>query len=336
MLEKETLTIKNDIGSKLSFSDFGACLKSWVVKTKDNKEIDIVLGYQNQNLYETNPLYLGSTVGRYANRIANAEFELNEKKILLDQNDGPNHLHGGRKGLSTKLWNFSKISDDKISFSINMHTLDDNYPGSVKIIVTYTINKQNELNIHYNAFSDEDTILNLTHHSYFNLNGTSEGDILDHKIKINSSMITEINSDLISTGKFLDVTNSPFDFRDFTRIGKNINSKHNQIVHAKGYDHNFVFDNKSLIHDNKMVELIGNRSSIKLYVKTDLPGMQFYTGNFLDSTYTGRNNFKLKKNLGLCLEPQYFPDSPNHSHFPSPLLKKGHEYNHNIIYGLST
>ena len=334
MQERENLTIKNNLGSKLSFSDFGACLKSWIVKTKDNKEVDIVLGYHDQKFYKTNPLYLGSTVGRYANRIANGKFELNEKKILLDQNDGLNHLHGGKKGVSTRLWNFLKISDEKIRFSIRMHTVDDDYPGSIKIIVTYTINDQNELIIHYKAHSNEDTILNLTHHSYFNLNGVSSDNILNHKIKINSNMITEVNSDLIPTGKLIDVTNSPFDFREFTRIGKNIKSKNNQITYAKGYDHNFVFDNKSL-SNNKMVELIGNKSMIKLYVKTDLPGIQFYTGNFLDGSYTGKNNFKLKKNLGLCLEPQYFPDSPNHLHFPSPILKKNHKYDHTIIYGVS-
>ena len=335
METKENLTIQNDNGSILSFSEYGACLKSWIVNTKDNKKLDIVLGYHDDELYQTNPLYLGSTVGRYANRIANGIFQLNGKDIKLNQNDGMNHLHGGEKGLSTRLWNFSKISNDKIIFSIFSSALDGNYPGSLEIIVTYVINDKNELSIHYSATTDEDTILNLTHHSYFNLNGTFDDDILDHEIKIKSNTITEINSDLIPTGKFLNVRNTPFDFRDFTKIGKNINAKHNQISYARGYDHNFTFNNESQNGKTKVVELIGNKSKIKLYVKTDLPGIQFYTGNFLDCSYVGKNNLMLKKNLGLCLEPQYFPDSPNHSHFPSPLLKKGNEYNHKIIYGLS-
>lgn len=335
MKTKENLTIHNSNGSILSFSEYGACLKSWIVRTRKNKKIDIVLGYHDDELYQTNPLYLGSTVGRYANRIANGIFQLNGKDIRLNQNDGMNHLHGGEKGLSTRLWNFSKISSDKIIFSMHSPNLDGGYPGSIEIIVTYTINEDNELSIHYAASTDEDTILNFTNHSYFNLNGTFDDDILDHEIKIKSNTITEINSDLIPTGKFLDVRNSPFDFKEFTKIGKNINAKHNQIRYAKGFDHNFIFNKESLNLKTKVVELIGNKSKIKLYVKTDLPGIQFYTGNFLDGRFVGKNNLILKKNLGLCLEPQYFPDSPNHSHFPSPVLKKGNKYNHNIIYGLS-
>ena len=180
-----------------------------------------------------------------------------------------------------------------------------------------------------------DTIINLTQHSYFNLNGNTGEDILNHKIKINSNQITEIDHQLIPTGKFLDVKGTPLDLRKFTRIGKMINQNFQQINFAKGYDHNFVLNMNKANNIKKVAELIGDKTDIKLCVMTDLPGLQFYSGNFLDSSYPGKYGYKLKKNSGLCLEPQYFPDSPNHPHFPSTVLKKEDLYEHNIIYSLS-
>ena len=335
MRNPKSLKISNESGSTLTFTNFGASLKSWVIKLNDKTIVDIVLGYKNEINYKTNPLYLGSIAGRYANRISNGRFNLNNINVNLTQNDNGNHLHGGHKGFSSKHWDIVDHRTNTLILSLESRDQDENYPGNLKTTVSYTINDLNELKVEFHAFSDMDTIINLTQHSYFNLNGNIGGDILDHKIKINSNQITEIDNQLIPTGKFLDVKDTPLDLRNFTRIGKMINQNFQQINFAKGYDHNFVLSNNKAKNIKKVAELIGDKTKIKMCVKTDLPGLQFYSGNFLDGSYEGKNGFKLTRNSGLCLEPQYFPDSPNHTHFPSTILKKGDVYAHNIIYGLS-
>ena len=335
MRNPKSLKIANESGSTLTFTNFGASLKSWVIKLNDKTIVDIVLGYKNEINYKTNPLYLGSIAGRYANRISNGRVNLNNINVNLTQNDNGNHLHGGHKGFSSKHWDIVDHKTNTLILSLESKDQDENYPGTLKTTVSYTINDLNELKVEFHAFSDMDTIINLTQHSYFNLNGNIGGDILDHKIKINSNQITEIDNQLIPTGKFLDVKDTPLDLRNFTRIGKMINQNFQQINFAKGYDHNFVLSNNKAKNIKKVAELIGDKTKIKMCVKTDLPGLQFYSGNFLDGSYEGKNGFKLTRNSGLCLEPQYFPDSPNHTHFPSTILKKGDVYAHNIIYGLS-
>ena len=335
MRNPKSLKIVNESGSTLTFTNFGASLKSWVIELDDKTIIDIVLGYKSEINYRTNRLYLGSIVGRYANRISNVRFNLNNINVNLTQNDNGNHLHGGHKGFSSKHWDVVDHKTNTLILSLESRDQDENYPGTLKTTVSYTINDLNELEVAFYAFSDMDTIINLTQHSYFNLNGNIGGDILDHKIKINSSQITEIDDQLIPTGKFLDVKDTPLDLRKFTRIGKMINQNFQQINFAKGYDHNFVLSSNKNKEIKKVAELIGDKTKIKMYVKTDLPGLQFYSGNFLDGSYEGKNGFKLTRNSGLCLEPQYFPDSPNHTHFPSTILKKGDVFAHNIIYGLS-
>ena len=331
----KTLKILNKKGSILTFNSYGASLKSWNFELKDNNTVDIVLGYGDEINYKSNPLYLGCIAGRYANRIANGQFLLNGKLVKLTQNDNGNHLHGGQKGFSSKLWDVVEHKTNTLILSLESRDQDENYPGTLKTTVSYTINDLNELKVGFHAYSDMDTIINLTQHSYFNLNGNTGEDILNHKIKIDSNQITEIDHQLIPTGKFLDVKGTPLDLRKFTRIGKMINQNYQQINFAKGYDHNFVLSSNKTKEIKKVAELIGDKTKIKMCVKTDLPGLQFYSGNFLDGSYEGKNGFKLIRNSGLCLEPQYFPDSPNNSHFPPTILKKGDVYAHNIIYGLS-
>lgn len=335
MRSPKSLKISNKVGSILTFTNYGASLKSWLVKLGDRTSIDIVLGYEDENNYTNNTLYLGSIAGRYANRIANGSFYLDGAKVCLAQNDNGNHLHGGYNGFSYKPWDVIEHTSNTLIFSLKSKDQDENYPGTLKTEVSYRINDLNELQIGFHAFSDKDTIINLTQHSYFNLNGNVGDDILDHKIKIFSDQITEIDKHLIPTGKFLDVKDTPLDFRKFTRIGKMIDQNFQQLNFAGGYDHNFVLNKNKAKKIKKVAELIGNKTEIKLCVMTDLPGLQFYSGNFLDGSYLGKYGFKLKKNSGLCLEPQYFPDSPNHPHFPSTVLKKEDLYEHNIIYSLS-
>ena len=335
MSTPKTLKIFNKKGSILTFNSYGASLNSWNFELEDNNRVDIVLGYGDKINYESNPLYLGCIAGRYANRIANGQFLLNGKLVKLTQNDNGNHLHGGQKGFSSKPWDVVEHKTNTLILSLESRDQDENYPGTLNTTVSYTINDLNELKVGFHAYSDMDTIINLTQHSYFNLNGNTGEHILNHKIKINSNQITEIDHQLIPTGKFLDVKGTPLDLRKFTRIGKMINQNFQQMNFAKGYDHNFVLNNNKANNIKKVAELIGDKTKIKMCVKTDLPGLQFYSGNFLDGSYEGKNGFKLIRNSGLCLEPQYFPDSPNNSHFPPTILKKGDVYAHNIIYGLS-
>ena len=280
----KTLKIFNKKGSILTFNSYGASLKSWNFELKDNNRVDIVLGFRDEINYESNPLYLGCIAGRYANRIANGQFLLNGKLVKLTQNDNGNHLHGGQKGFSSKLWDVVEHKTNTLILSLESRDQDENYPGTLKTTVSYTINDLNELKVGFHAYSDMDTIINLTQHSYFNLNGNTGEDILNHKIKINSNQITEIDHQLIPTGKFLDVKGTPLDLRKFTRIGKMINQNYQQINFAKGYDHNFVLNMNKANNIKKVAELIGDKTKIKMCVKTDLPGLQFYSGNFLDGS----------------------------------------------------
>lgn len=330
------LVIKNKVGSRLSFTNVGACLKTWHIHTKKNKKIDIVLGYKNESLYLSNPLYLGSTVGRFANRIKNGIFNLNGNTITLPQNENNHHLHGGYKGFSSKVWDILDHSSNKIIFALHSLDLEENYPSSLNTRVSYKITDNNELIINFNAEAEDDTVLNLTHHSYFNLNGVNGGNILNHKLKIFSDSITEIDPDLIPTGKFLDVSDTSLDFRHSIMIGKRINSNFYQMNHSNGYDHNYVINNYGNKKLKIAAELRSDQTGLMMHVKTDLPGIQFYSGNFLDGSYIGKGDNRLKKHSGLCLEPQYFPDSPNHAHFPSTILKKRSKYDHKIIYGISS
>ena len=335
MKYQKEIKIKNNKGSRLLFTNYGACLKSWIIKLKDNTFLDVVLGYNNNKHYELNPLYLGSIVGRFANRINKGVFYLNGQKIKLPQNNMSNHLHGGFKGFSTRIWDITEYSSNKVVFTLHSSHLDENYPGAIETIITYKLNDKDELNINLKASAEKDTILNLTHHSYFNLNGDSGSNILDHELKINADNITEINSELIPTGELLEVSDTPLDFKKSIKIGKRINSDYDQIKYADGYDHNYVINNYDLKSLREAATLKSNNTGVEMTVKTDLPGIQFYSGNFLDGNFKGKNNKRLKKHFGLCLEPQYFPDSPNHPHFPSTIIKQGKEYNHNIRYCLS-
>ena len=329
------LKLFNNTGSTLYFTEWGASLKRWFILDKNEEQINIVLGYENDDLYKTNPLYLGATAGRYANRIKNGLFLIGNKSYQLETNNNGHHLHGGFKGFSRQKWSIENQSNAQITFSLVSPDGDQGYPGKINVQTTYELNDQNELNINYKAISDTDTTINMTHHSYFNLHGQDKDSILDHLLSINADSITEVDTDLIPTGKTLPVNNTPLDFRKPTKIGERINENFHQLRYAGGYDHNFIIqpDNKGVM--KLASELVSKRSGLRMTVRTDLPGMQFYSGNFLDGKYNGVSGNPLYKHAGLCLEPQYFPDSPNNEHFPPTIIKKGREYKHKIIYKVS-
>jgi aldose 1-epimerase len=284
-----------------------------------------VLGFETLDDYVTNPRYFGALIGRHANRIALGKFSLNGVEYQLEQNNGVNHLHGGFKGFDKRVWNARR---DSTGLQLEYVSKDgeEKYPGTVTAVVSYRLS-DNELRIDYGATTDTDTIVNLTNHSYFNLKG--EGTILDHELLLNADSFTPVSKDLIPTGEIKAVEGTPMDFRQGKRIGAEI------IDITGGYDHNFVLNNNdgSLRSAGRLYEKSTGRI---LEILTTQPGMQFYSGNFLDGSFVGKNGFVYHKYTGLCLEPQHFPDAPNHPNFPSTVLRAGQEYKQSTVFKFST
>lgn len=315
-------TLENSNGMKAVVSDFGAVLISLFVPDKTGNMLDVVWGYDSVAGYEDNGVYLGSTIGRNANRIGKSKYKLNGKEYTLEQNDGQNNLHGGFDGYNTRMWQV-KLDDEGncITFSLDSKDMDQGFPGNAKVSVTYTLGDDNSLSIKYEAVADKDTIFNMTNHSYFNLDGAKSDTVLNHKVLINADSFTEADAESIPTGKIIDVTDTPMDFRQYRVIGKDIDADYEQLKFGAGYDHNWVL-NKT---DGAVAKMHSDDSKITMEVYTDMPGMQLYTGNFLASE-VGKNNKKYARRSAACFETQFFPDAINHDNFKSPVFKAGEKY----------
>lgn len=312
---------------------YGGIVVSLKAPDKSGKAADIVLGYDNLDGYLSgNKAYFGAIIGRYANRIAKGKFTLDGKSYQVPTNDGPNSLHGGTRGFDKVVWKAKEIPDG-VELSHVSPDNDMGYPGKLTATVRYTL-KGNTLRIEYTATTDKDTIVNLTNHSYFDLHGQGQGDILDHQLKLNASHYTPVDATLIPTGDIASVAGTPFDFRKMTRIGERINQQDEQLKRAKGYDDNWVLDNGGKFAE--AAEVYEPTSGRVVQVWTDQPGIQFYSGNFLDGTIKGTGGSVYKYRSGLALETQHFPDSPNHKNFPSAELKPGHTYHTVTEYRFST
>lgn len=336
--EISIFTLKNKNGMKVEICNYGAAVVSIFVPDKNGKIEDVVLGYDSAQGYEKCSSYFGVIVGRYGNRIGKGKFTLDGKEYQLDVNDGENHLHGGKHGFNKKKWNAEPIQTDSTQ-SLKLSLVDNDgamgYPGNVKIDVTYTLNEKNELIIEYSGETDKTTILNPTHHSYFNLSGDLTKTILDHQLMLKADYLTPVDKGLITTGELTKVENTPFDFRTLTPIGKNINADVQQIKFGLGYDHNWVINS----WDNtvkKIGELYEPVSGRLMEIYTDQPGIQFYSGNFLNGSVRGKNGITYNYRTGLCLEAQHYPDSPNKPSFPSVTVKHGGQYKQKTIYKFST
>lgn len=331
-------TLENRNGVIAKICDYGAALVSLIVPDSHGNMENVILGLNDVSEYELElEAYLGSIVGRCANRIAKGKFRLDDMEYTLECNDGANHLHGGKNGFNRHLWSVEDASDqvnDSIKLTIISQENDGGYPGTIKLSVTYTLTDQNELLIEYSGTSNAKTILNPTNHAYFNLTGDPANEIINHQLKLNADFYTPIFSDSITTGEILTVNNTPFDFTDLKTIGKEINSDHQQIQFGNGYDHNWVINsyNGKTRLAAEVYEPISGRV---LEVLTDQPGIQFYSANFLDGSIVGKGNIPYNKRCAFCLEAQYFPDSPNKKHFPSPVLNAGQKYKQNTIYRFS-
>ncbi len=308
---------------KARIMNYGARLVSLDVPDRSGNIADVVLGYDSLTPYTTDSkTYFGAVVGRYANRIANGAFALNGKRYLLPRNDDSNSLHGGTQGFDKRVWAAHAI-EHGVELKLVSENGDQGYPGTLTTRVRYTLN-QSTLRIEYFASTDEDTVLNLTNHTYFNLAGEGHGTVLEHFLRMPAEYYTPINAHLIPTGQLASVIGTPFNFLKSTAIGDHISEDNEQLHMAKGYDENFVLpesNDKDGLHEAACIS--EPKSGRVLVVRTTQPGVQFYSGNFLDGTSLGKQGHVYGKHSGLCLETQHFPDSPNHSGFPTTELKSG-------------
>ena len=321
-------TMKNNNGTKIQITNYGGIITSIKVKDKNGNFIDIALGFDTLDNY-FNALYFGAVIGRYGNRIARAEFELNGKIYKLFANNGKNHLHGGKKGFDKVIWDYD-TSDNTLKLSYLSPDGEEGYPGNLNVNVIYSLTENNELKINYEANTDKDTILNLTNHSYFNLNGEGSEDILNHKLTLNADYFIPTDSESIPTGELKSVTGTPFDFTGSTTIGERIEDKNEQLIFAGGYDQNFIINQS--INDLKLAGKVeSDKSGMKMDVYTTEPGVQFYTGNYLNGSLKGKSG-NYERRSGFCLETQHYPDSPHFPGFPTTVLKKGDVFRSETVY----
>jgi aldose 1-epimerase len=330
-------TLTNSYGIEVRAMTYGGILVSLRVPDKNGKREDVVLGFDNLEGYLDNKPHFGGIIGRYANRIANAKFTLDGAEYRLARNDGPNSLHGGVKGFDAVLWEaapFQNKTGAGVVLTYISKDGEEGYPGNLNTQVTYTLTNNNELIIAYEATTDKATPLNFTQHSYFNLAGEGNGDILGHELTLHADDFTPVDKYLIPTGEVRSVKGTPLDFTRPATIGIHINDEYEQLVLAHGYDQNFVVNGKA--GELRLAARVHERISGRvLEVYTTEPGIQFYSGNFLDGTIVGKHGHAYKKREGFALETQHFPDSPNHPQFPSTILRPGQTFHSRTIYRFS-
>jgi aldose 1-epimerase len=335
----EMATLKNARGVEIQAINYGAIITSLKVPDRSGKVADVVLGFDRPEQYwaDPPPPYFGAIVGRYGNRIAKGQFAIGGKTYKLATNNGPNHLHGGNRGFDKVYWEMStkdSAQGSSVVFTRTSPDGEEGYPGNLRATITYTLTDKNELIVDYRATTDKATPVNLTQHSYFNLAGEGSGDILGHELTINADRYTPVDDTLIPTGKLAPVQGTPFDFRTATAIGARINNDDAQLKAGKGYDHNWVLNGTG----NALrvaARLTDPKSGRSMEIQTAEPGLQFYSGNFLDGTIKGKGGHVYAHRTGLCLETQHFPDSPNQPSFPTTILQPGKVYTTRTIMTFS-
>ena len=330
--------LTNSHGVEVDAMNYGGIIVSIRVPDRKGELADIVLGHETLEGYIPNPPYLGAIVGRYANRIANGTFTLDGKTYTLPKNDGPNTLHGGVDRTFNKVvWDGEPLKGKTgVAFSYLSKDGEEGFPGNLKVKVTYTLTDGNALLVDYEATTDKATPINLSQHSYFNLKGEGNGDILDHEIMINADRFTPVDKNLIPTGELRPVKGTPFDFTKPEKIGARIDDNYEQLVLGHGYDHNFVLNSKPEQNGEVLAARAYDPSSGRaLEVWTTQPAVQFYTGNFLDGSVTGKKGHVYKRRYAFCLETQHYPDSPNHPAFPTTILKPGETFHSKTVFKFS-
>ena len=320
--------LSTDAGMDLAITNYGAAVVELCVPDRDGNRADVVLGFDSLSGYLAHSEYFGAIIGRYANRIAGGRFVLNNNEYKLNRNEGDNHLHGGIKGFDKALWQCEHARGHRhLALKLTYFSRDseEGYPGNLLVNVIYTLTNENVFRIEYTATTDQPTVVNLSHHSYFNLAGDGSGDILDHELMINADLFTPVNRSLIPTGEVKNVRDTALDFTRMTRIGKRIDNDEDELARGRGYDHNWLLNRRGgeLVLAAKVHEPKFGRT---MELHTTEPGLQFYSGNMIGEPVMGKAGHVYGPRYGLCLEPQHFPDSPNQPQFPSTVLKPGDQY----------
>ncbi len=328
--EAQLFTLANANGMEVQITNYGGIVTSIRVPDNEGELENVVLGFDDLEKYEEGHPYFGAIIGRYGNRIADGEFEIDGTNYELATNDGNNHLHGGDQGFDKVLWDAEISGDNSLTLSYLSEDGEEGYPGNLEITVIYSLTDNDELEITYNATTDKATPVNLTNHSYFNLSGNPANTILSHRLQINANHYTPVNDELIPTGEIAPVEGTPFDFSESHEIGERIDQVQG------GYDHNFVLRREPSDTLYLSATLYSPESGREMKVLTMEPGLQFYSGNFLDGSLSGPDNTPYEQHSGLCLETQHFPNSPNEPDFPSTILQPGEEYRTVTVYQFST
>ena len=333
----DLFTLTNRNGMEAKITNYGGIVTTLTAPDRNNKYADVVLGFNDLDSYLKGHPYFGALVGRYGNRIAKGRFTLNGVEYKLAVNNGENHLHGGIKGFDKVVWTARSMRTKlgpALSLTYLSKDMEEGYPGNLTVKVVYTLTNNNELRIDYSASTDKDTVTNLTHHSYFNLAGEGTGDILNHQLLLKASRFTPTDAGSIPTGELRNVQGTPFDFLKSTAIGARINQDEEQLKFGGGYDHNWVVNGRAGTL-RQAASVYESTSGRVMDVWTTEPGIQFYTGNFLDGTLTGKSGKAYARRNGFCLETQHYPDSPNKPKFPTTTLRKGTTYRSTTIYRFS-
>ncbi|MDR0519438.1 MAG: galactose mutarotase [Clostridiales Family XIII bacterium] len=334
--------ITNSGGSALTLTDLGATIVGIEVPSRTGALTDVVLGYGSYDDYMAGDKYFGASIGRYANRIAHGELTIGGRGYLLDRNqDGRHTLHGGADGWHRRVWaTDASDGEDAVTFALHSPDLDQGFPGNADVTVRYRLTDDNIVRISYRAVSDQDTVFNLTNHAYFNLSGEGEGDILGHRLRLNADQLTEIDSDAIPSGRLMDVRGTALDFTEGKPIGRDIGAGEEQIANAGGFDHNYVIrgtgkDSRPPEALRLAAEAYSEETGISMTVRTDMPGVQFYSGNYLGDDRPAKSGGIYPQRGGFCLETQFFPDSPHQNHFPSAVYRAGEVFESTTEYAFS-
>lgn len=326
--------IENKSGAQASFTNFGGRIISLTVPDKSGKMVDVVVGFKSvQEYVNASEPYFGATIGRYGNRIAKGTFSIDGVTYKGPTNNNSNMLHGGTKGFQYVIWEAKKLDDATLEFTYVSADGEMGFPGNLNVKVIYQLRDDNALKINYEATTDKKTVVNLTNHAFFNLNGEGSGTILNHQLQVFANAYTPVDTALIPTGQLAPVKNTPFDFNKLETVGKRIEENNEQLTYGKGYDHNFVLNGNQ--KEKHAATIIGDKSGIVMDIYTDEPGLQFYSGNFMKGNNIFKNGVKDEFRTAFCLETQHFPDSPNQKSFPSTLLNPGDRYSTVSVYKFS-
>lgn len=327
--EAKLYTLSNEAGMEIAVSDYGATLVQVIVPDREGHPCDVVLGFDEAAGYEETGTFFGATVGRNANRIGGASIEVNGKKYELAKNDNGNNLHSGPDFYNTRMWDVKEAKGDHVIFSLESPDGDQGYPGAVHIEVTYTLTEDNAVKISYYAVPTEDTVINMTNHSYFNMAGHASGDVMEQEVWIDADAFTRADRESIPTGEITPVEGTPMDFREKKALGRDIYDDYEALNFGWGYDHNWVLNNNGKFA--KVAEMSSGVSGITMEVYTDLPGIQLYSGNFLIEE-KGKGGALYHKRQAACFETQFFPDAIHKENFPGPICKKGEVYETVTMY----